>query len=267
MTDLKNNVSWAFLGGKPEALLSIKVISDILGSPVFLTPPKDLPRKDRDDLSALAKQLNTEYWESEKSLKSLNNIDIAFSQRFQVIPMNGIRLPRLGIINAHASLLPLYRGVHPISWAIINGERFSGSTLHLVTKDVDAGPIIYQQKVQIGLDDDLWEVTDKIAGVSSTLFARLAKNIKKNQSLPPTKKQTKSHSIAPRRRPEDSIFVPSQTTYNQLVNLMRALPSPLPPASFVADNGKLITVRNCSSSFRSKPWFKLKLEDSTVWVL
>ena len=53
-----------------------------------------------------------------------------------------LAVPRLGCINLHGSLLPKYRGRVPINWAIINGEKETGVTLHYMTQRADAGDII-----------------------------------------------------------------------------------------------------------------------------
>ena len=45
-----------------------------------------------------------------------------------------LRLPQLGCINVHASLLPKYRGAAPIAWAIINGEKKTGITTMLMDR-------------------------------------------------------------------------------------------------------------------------------------
>lgn len=47
-------------------------------------------------------------------------------------------------LNLHNAPLPRYRGVSPINWALKNGERLHGVTLHELTLEVDAGPIVSQ---------------------------------------------------------------------------------------------------------------------------
>lgn len=51
-------------------------------------------------------------------------------------------------INIHPSLLPKYRGVHSTVWAILNDEEYLGITVHLMTGDIDDGPILAQYKVK-----------------------------------------------------------------------------------------------------------------------
>lgn len=53
------------------------------------------------------------------------------------------------LVNFHPSLLPLYRGPVPSYWCIQNGERMTGYTLHEVTKDIDSGKVLHQEKVEI----------------------------------------------------------------------------------------------------------------------
>jgi phosphoribosylglycinamide formyltransferase 1 len=58
------------------------------------------------------------------------------------------------LINVHPSLLPLYPGLHTHRRALADGARIHGCTVHFVTPDVDAGPIIAQAAVPVHDDDD-----------------------------------------------------------------------------------------------------------------
>jgi phosphoribosylglycinamide formyltransferase-1 len=57
------------------------------------------------------------------------------------------------ILNIHPSLLPSFPGLHPHQQALDHGVKVSGVTVHLVTPDLDAGPIVVQRTVPV-LDDD-----------------------------------------------------------------------------------------------------------------
>jgi len=50
------------------------------------------------------------------------------------------------IVNIHNSLLPRYRGLHSTAWAIMNGEKYLGLTIHLMNENIDDGPILHQKK-------------------------------------------------------------------------------------------------------------------------
>ncbi len=58
------------------------------------------------------------------------------------------------LINVHPSLLPSYPGLHTHRRALADGARIHGCTVHFVTPDVDAGPIIAQAAVPVQDDDD-----------------------------------------------------------------------------------------------------------------
>ncbi len=58
-------------------------------------------------------------------------------------------LPRLGALNLHPSRLPDYRGREPLFWALLRGEPTVAITVHRITPDVDAGPILFQRLVPV----------------------------------------------------------------------------------------------------------------------
>ncbi len=70
-----------------------------------------------------------------------------------IIPIDLISLPKQGVLNLHYSLLPSYRGVYPVNWAIINGERRTGFTYHFVNEEIDDGEIFMQVEVPVHLSD------------------------------------------------------------------------------------------------------------------
>ena len=58
-----------------------------------------------------------------------------------------LRLPPIGCVNVHGSLLPKYRGAAPVQWAIIHGEAETGITTMLMNEGMDTGPILLQGKL------------------------------------------------------------------------------------------------------------------------
>ncbi len=58
----------------------------------------------------------------------------------QILPQAVLDLPRYGTLNIHASLLPRYRGVSPISEAILQGDSETGVTIMLIDAGIDTGP-------------------------------------------------------------------------------------------------------------------------------
>lgn len=64
-----------------------------------------------------------------------------------------LSLPRLGAVNLHGSLLPTYRGRFSPIWAVANGERVTGATLHFIDAGIDTGDIIAQMPLAIRESD------------------------------------------------------------------------------------------------------------------
>lgn len=81
--------------------------------------------------------------------------DVALCVTFPaLIPGDALDAPRYGIVNGHPSLLPRLRGPNPLGWALRNGETQIGSTLHRMTHELDAGPILAQGSFAIDPDED-----------------------------------------------------------------------------------------------------------------
>ena len=84
-------------------------------------------------------------------------------------------LPRLGSINLHQGLAPLYRGGPPVFWELYNGEREVGLTVHFVAAKVDTGEILLQETVPLAYDDAHGDDFDAfIEGYTAGLRARSA---------------------------------------------------------------------------------------------
>ena len=83
----------------------------------------------------------------------------------KIIPENIFKIPKLGCFNIHFSLLPKYRGAAPMQWALINGEKETGTTTFWIEKSLDSGPIIVQKKIEIRNDDDLVSLTKKLTSL------------------------------------------------------------------------------------------------------
>lgn len=81
----------------------------------------------------------------------------------QFIPKVIIDYPKYGCINVHGSLLPKLRGGAPIHWAIINGFKETGMTIMKMSLKMDAGDIIAQQSLEIGEDEILDSLYERMS--------------------------------------------------------------------------------------------------------
>ena len=74
------------------------------------------------------------------------------------------------ILNIHPSLLPKYPGLHPQQQALDDGAAVSGATVHIVNKDLDAGPIIEQRSVPVLPGDTADALAARILDVEHRLY-------------------------------------------------------------------------------------------------
>ncbi len=75
------------------------------------------------------------------------------------------------ILNIHPSLLPSFKGLHPQQQALDAGVKFSGCTVHLVTQELDAGPILAQAVVPVLAQDDEETLSQRILEQEHRVYA------------------------------------------------------------------------------------------------
>lgn len=73
-----------------------------------------------------------------------------------------LRLPPRGCFNVHSALLPKYRGVNAIFWAMVRGEAESGFSIHRMDDSLDTGPVLVQRPVPIAPGDSYADVCRKV---------------------------------------------------------------------------------------------------------
>lgn len=107
------------------------------------------------------------------------NADLQVVVAFRMLPEMVWKMPPLGTINLHASLLPQYRGAAPINWAIINGEKETGVTTFKLQQEIDTGNILLQEKIKISDNETAGTLHDKMKSVGA---ATLLKTIQQLQN-------------------------------------------------------------------------------------
>jgi len=103
--------------------------------------------------------------------------DLIVVVAFRMLPEQVWKLPPLGTINLHASLLPQYRGAAPINRVLMNGETKTGLTTFFIEKEIDTGKIILQEEVPIDPDEDAGSLHDKMMNTGAALLVRTVRAI------------------------------------------------------------------------------------------
>ena len=84
------------------------------------------------------------------------------------------------ILNIHPSLLPKYKGLNTHERVILNNEKYSGCTVHIVNSKLDSGKIILQQRVKINKRDTAQTLRKKILKKEHILYPRAIKKLISN---------------------------------------------------------------------------------------
>jgi len=90
----------------------------------------------------------------------------------KILPAPLLAIPRLGFVNVHFSLLPLYRGAAPVQRAVIDGRAETGVSIMVLTEGMDEGPVLATEEVAIGVDETAGELGGRLATVGADLLVR-----------------------------------------------------------------------------------------------
>lgn len=159
------------------------------------------------------------------------NCDIYVSMSFnQIFRSEIISKTPNGIINCHAGKLPFYRGRNVLNWALINGEKEFGVTVHYVDDGVDTGDIIVQETYEITQEDDYETLLTRSYGYcADNLYKALRKFLAGEVE---TVRQTDIHPTGfycSQRKVGDEILEWNQTS-TDIFNFVRSICKPGPQA-------------------------------------
>lgn len=166
------------------------------------------------------------------------NIIIAFGQ---ILPDDLIYHPHHHSVNIHASLLPKYRGASPINWAIINGDGQTGVTYQFITKDLDAGDIIYQEKMKIEETDDSMTLYAKLSKLSAESVLKVIEMINAGTVKRVPQDHSKATVVKTLKKEEGKIDFnrPARDIFNQCRGLLPW------PVSYCTLDGKSLKIYKC----------------------
>lgn len=126
----------------------------------------------------------------EKIVKALEERQIDFvvlAGFLRKIPNDLIVKYRGAMVNIHPALLPKYGGkgmygMHVHNAVKENGEKQTGITIHWVTSDYDEGEIVFQESVDVSIDDDPHSIQKKVQKLEHKHFAPVIESILKNKA-------------------------------------------------------------------------------------
>ena len=169
-------------------------------------------------------------------------------------------------IGLHNSLLPRYRGVSPLNWAIIHGEKKVGISLFTLTDTMDAGDIWAQRTVDVGEHDYIGDVLSAIEKEGIEVIQSVYESILLDR-IKPTPQNHAQASFCVARTPEDGLINWDQHSKN-IYNFIRAQSKPYPGA-FTYVDGKKVTIWKAAYSdvdHFGVPGQVCRITEEGIWV-
>ena len=122
----------------------------------------------------------------------------------QILTQSVLDLPRLGCLNVHASLLPLYRGASPIQAAVLDGAAESGVTIMQMDAGIDTGDIRLQRAIPLERQETGGSLTEKLAKLGGELITEALALLEKGE-LPRTPQAGESSYVGMIRKEQGRI--------------------------------------------------------------
>jgi methionyl-tRNA formyltransferase len=158
----------------------------------------------------------------------------------KLIPGELLRLPRFGMINVHASLLPKYRGASPVHRAVIDGEAQTGVTIMQMVEALDAGDMLASVTRPIGPDETSDQVERDLADLGAQLLVDVVDRIEAGTTTPEPQDDSAS-TYAPRLTKEEGL-VDWTLSAARIHNRVRGL-YPWPHAYAYLDGARIILLK------------------------
>lgn len=265
----KNDLKIVFFGTPEFAVASLDaLISNGYNVAAVVTAPDKIAGRGhkllQSDVKKYATDHNLPVLQPEKlkspdfveEIRSINaNLFVVIA--FRMLPEVIWGMPRLGTFNLHASLLPKYRGAAPINHAVINGETETGVTTFFLKHEIDTGDMIMQKRIEIGDDENVGSVHDRLMSVGADAVLETVEKILKG-SLATVPQPEGDFLPAPKIFKETCMIDWSNTTAD-VHNFVRGL-SPYPAAwTKMADiHGKETDIKIFKTNKKNLPQMSLK---------
>lgn len=144
-----------------------------------------------------------------KEFRNLN-IDLSIVVAYgKILPEELIKIPTLGTINIHYSLLPHYRGASPLEQALLNGDTITGVTIQQMAFKLDTGGIIVQEKVAIDINETKELLREKLIKLGGETLVKILPDIITHNKIDSTPQDESMASYCKKHKKEDGEINPN----------------------------------------------------------
>jgi methionyl-tRNA formyltransferase len=272
MTIKTNNFRFAFFGTdefsvrvldtlKKAGLLPALIITvpdQPKGRKMLLTPPlakvwaeeNNIKYIQPANLKDLEEKSRTLLWAASqgKSLGGKNWDFFLVASYGKIIPQDILDLPTHDTLNIHPSLLPKYRGASPLETSILNGDEETGVTIMLVDVQMDHGPIIAVEKIELNHLDkssgqaiplyNFEQLRDKLAEMGAELLIKILPDYLAGKTTPQDQDHDQA-TVTKKFTKEDGHLDPQSPALNRYRKIMALNPWPGTYLDYPGPEGKI----------------------------
>lgn len=209
----------AFLGNDTWSVPTLRALDDTEGidiSLVVTNPPRPAGRGSKLTATPVAEEARArglrvlevdgvrsgEGFESLRALEPDAFVVVAYGE---ILSAAVLRIPRLGSVNVHFSLLPRWRGAAPVQRAILEGDERTGATVMLMDEGMDTGPILATVETSIGPGEDAGSLGARLAGLGARLLVETLLGLATG-TVEPHPQRDDGATLAPKPRPEERVI-------------------------------------------------------------
>jgi methionyl-tRNA formyltransferase len=250
-----NNLQFVFFGTGDVSKETLDILKENGYIPSFIVTSPDRPQgrkmiltpplvkvwaEENNILYIQPEKLDTEITEKLKSLNSDLFIVVAYGK---IMSEEIIKVPRLGSINIHYSILPRWRGASPVESALLNGDKVTGITIQQMEYRMDTGPVIALEKLEIGKDKKAQELRKRLIKAGGSLLVKMLPTILDGK-LQPTVQEEEEATYCKKIKKEDGLVDIVKEDPEVLYNKFRAYAHW--PRIFYFKEGKRIIISDAS---------------------
>ncbi|MDP3733511.1 MAG: methionyl-tRNA formyltransferase [Candidatus Daviesbacteria bacterium] len=178
----RHNIEIVFFGSDPWSIYVLQTLEDNFDVKTVVTAPN----------SAVAKYFKGLVLNHTTNYQLLTTDLYVVASYGKIIPKKLLDIPRYGSLNVHPSLLPKYRGASPIQQAILNEEKISGITIIKMDEEIDHGPVLYQERLELSDRDNFDILSKKMFQRASEILPQIIKDFVAGKITPKPQDHSKA---------------------------------------------------------------------------
>jgi methionyl-tRNA formyltransferase len=219
------------------------------GSKLTSTPVADMARRLGLPLAETESTRDKGFLERLDSITPDAIVVVAYGE---LLSSDVLRVPRLGSLNLHFSVLPRWRGASPVQHAILAGDSVTGVTVMLMDEGLDTGPVLARGEVAIRSDDDAGSLGERLATLGAEMVLEVIHGVAIGEPFSPSPQEGSvspsfGPSFAPKFGPADRV-VDWRQPAGAIVRRIRAFaPDPGATTTWRGEDFKLLRAEEAGS--------------------